>query len=70
MKCESSIITMTLHRYSSQVFGLDCIDNTPTRTGPKVSKHMSYAIILSIVPLIESNMSEFCKVLVKFSRMC
>jgi len=34
----------------------------------KVSKHMSYAIILSIVLLIEGNMSEFCKVLVKFPR--
>ena len=34
MKCEKSVITMTLHWYSSQVSSLgNCVDDTPTETG-------------------------------------
>ena len=34
MKCESSVITMTLHWHNSQVSSLDnCVDDTPTETG-------------------------------------
>jgi len=34
MKCERSVITMTIHWHSSQVSSLDnCVDDTPTETG-------------------------------------
>ena len=34
MKYERSVITMTLHRYSSQVSNIgNCVDDTPTETG-------------------------------------
>ena len=34
MKCERSVITMTLHWHSSQIFNFDnYIDDTPTETG-------------------------------------
>ena len=36
MKCEKSVITMTLHWHSSQVSSLgNCVDDTPTETGLK-----------------------------------
>ena len=34
MKCERSVITITLHWHSSQIFSLgNCVDDTPTETG-------------------------------------
>ena len=34
MKCERSVITMTLHQHSSKDSSLDnCVDDTPTETG-------------------------------------
>jgi len=34
MKCESSVITMTLYWHSSQVFNFgNCVDDTVTETG-------------------------------------
>ena len=33
MKCERSVITITLHWHSSQIFSLgNCVDDTPTET--------------------------------------
>ena len=34
IKCEMSVITMTLHWHNSQIFNLDnCVDDTPIETG-------------------------------------
>jgi len=37
IKCEMSVITMTLHWHNSQIFNLDnCVDDTPIETGVHV----------------------------------
>ena len=48
MQCERSVITMTLHWHSSQIFNLgNYVDDTPTETG--LSKFLNpYFIILTI----------------------
>ena len=43
MDCERSVIIMTLLRLDYLVYGLgNCVDDTPTETGLKKKKHISY----------------------------